>query len=114
MPLLVRELIYQERTSLEEFGIDGENALNTALYDKLLDIPEIQNDEQGSNKAVLSLFNDVYYVCTAVLLSEHPERDFDHYCDVLGRLVHNPYAGIHRLEHIRSYCGLAMAFSVRP
>lgn len=110
MALPLRTLVYRERMSLEEFGIDGENSLNSLLYDKLLDIPEIQRDEIDSNKAILTLFNDVYYVCTAVLLTEHPERDLDNYRNILGELIHDSYAGIHKLKHVRSYCGLAMVY----
>lgn len=63
-----RKDIYRERKSIEEFGVDEKDTVNSALFDVLLQIEYIG----GNEETIMRLFNDAYYVCTALLLEKRP------------------------------------------
>ena len=82
---LSREFIYRNKSELDEFLKD--NPLNDELYDIYLDI--ISSDKKYLsrehyvklyvNTDIVSIFNDVYYICTRVILTPHPELKIEHY-----------------------------------
>lgn len=63
-----RELIYQDKVSIKDFGIDEKGSLNKLIYDKYMSFaPEMQITKSGFNSRALKAFNDAYYVCTTIL-----------------------------------------------
>jgi hypothetical protein len=60
--------IYLKKRSIEEFGVDEKNTVNNALFDVLLQIEYIG----GNEDTIVRVFNDAYYVCTALLLEKRP------------------------------------------
>lgn len=63
-----RELIYEDKVSIKDFGIDEKGSLNKLIYDKYMSFaPEMQITKSGFNSRALKAFNDAYYVCTTIL-----------------------------------------------
>lgn len=64
-----RNLIYEERTKLEEFGIEEESNVNKMLYDQwLLGREDLHALEDGYISRKLKVFNDAHYVCTLITM----------------------------------------------
>lgn len=77
--LFRRELIYKNRTSLEELADEHEEI--TFLIDNMLDNYYFSSAD-GKDRALRS-FNTAYYICTLILLCEsRPEWYFARYCDI--------------------------------
>lgn len=82
---LPRHFIYRNRIHLDEFLKD--NPLNEDLYDVYLDIMSLDEKHLNReyyvqlyvNRDIASIFNDVYYICTRVILTPHPELEIEHY-----------------------------------
>lgn len=63
-----RELIYQDKQSLDDFGVKGASSLNKILFvDYLMGAQELKVGEYGFNVRALKAFNDAYYACTVIL-----------------------------------------------
>ena len=69
---LPRELIYQDRRSITDFAISDEHWVNKALFDQLISFKCIKSKEETTEKLILSIFNDAYYILTIVFLEEFP------------------------------------------
>lgn len=77
--LFRRQLIYKNRTSLEELADEHEEI--TFLIDNMLDNYYFSSAD-GKDRALRS-FNTAYYLCTLILLCENrPEWYFARYCDI--------------------------------
>lgn len=77
--LFRRQLIYKNRTSLEELADEHEEI--TFLIDNMLDNFYFSSAD-GKDRA-LRCFNTAYYLCTLILLCEsRPEWYFARYCDI--------------------------------
>ena len=74
-----RKNIYRERMSIEDFDVDDNSTINHAIFDILFQIDCISTEE----KSMVSLFNDAYYVCTALLLEKRPYFQINNYSDIL-------------------------------
>ena len=65
----IRKLVYEDRTLLNDFGINDTGSLNNLIYDEwLLGRQEIDPFETNHLACYLKVFNDAYYVCTNALL----------------------------------------------
>lgn len=64
-----RELIYEDRSSLEDFRVNDEGTLNKLLYDNyLIETTDLCQGEANIVNRILKVFNDAYFVCTIVLM----------------------------------------------
>ena len=69
-----RELIYEEKNCIDEFGINDDASLNHLIYEEwLLNMPDLEPFKPGLSKRRLKVFNDAYYICTLILM--HPTNE---------------------------------------
>ena len=73
---LPKELIYKERTNLEDFGVDDKPSLNNFIYEHLFNAYYREHDFEG---LALRIFNCSYYICTMALAEKRPEIRFGAY-----------------------------------
>lgn len=72
--IIPRELIYEDRKFLKEFGVYEDSSLNHLIYEEwLLNLPELNPFKPGLSQRRLKVFNDAYYICTLVLM--HPTNE---------------------------------------
>lgn len=74
---LPKELIYQDRKSLDDFM---DNNVTEQLVSNMLDINVLQFSE--FEKHALDCLNTAYYICTMVQVESKPEWRFGEYCDI--------------------------------
>ncbi len=72
------QLIYRTRKSLEEFT--DNNKKNEYIVNSMLDIPYLQSP--SFKEHATECFNAAYYICTLILVDEHPEWSLPKYCDI--------------------------------
>ena len=71
---LLRELVYEEKPSRNDFGINDKGSLNNRLYNEwLLLRKELDPEDSYFYSKITKAFNDAYFVCTVVLM--WPERE---------------------------------------
>ena len=75
---LPSQLIYRTRNSLEEFT--NNNEMNECLVDNMLDIYYLQSS--NFKERATACFNAAYYICTLILVDEHPEWSLPKYYDI--------------------------------
>lgn len=73
-----RELICRTRNSLEEFTTNNE--MNECLVDNMLDIYYLHSS--NFKERVTACFNAAYYICTLILVDEHPEWSLPKYYEI--------------------------------
>lgn len=81
----IGEKNFQERESLNEFGVDEKGTLNNALFDVLL---QFQYVSRSSNmeKIILGLFNKAYYICSLILFEPRPYFKLQKYKEYAGKI----------------------------
>lgn len=85
-----RSLIYQERYSLEDFGVyDKKGGCNRFLYKELLK-RESPTGTVDRMEEILSIFNTTYYLVTLFLIDPYPETRVGGYCNAARH--HNNYS----------------------
>jgi len=63
-----RELIYEDKKSLKDFGIDNANSFTKFLFeDWVLTLTDLKPGENGYMSRILQVFNDTYYICTLIM-----------------------------------------------
>jgi hypothetical protein len=63
-----RELIYEEKESLIDFGISLDKSLNKVLFNEwFFSLPDLRPGDVGFPNRILQTFNDAYYICMVVL-----------------------------------------------
>lgn len=63
-----RELIYEEKESLIDFGISLDKSINNVLFNEwFFSLPDLRPGDVGFSNRILQTFNDAYYICTVVL-----------------------------------------------
>ena len=75
---LPSQLVCRTRNSLEEFTINNE--MNECLVDNMLDIYFLQSS--NFKERATACFNTAYYICTLILVDEHPEWSLPKYYDI--------------------------------
>lgn len=104
-----RELIYEDKLSLDDFEIDTESSLDCAFYDMLQKVENLpQSIGEDLEKTYLRNFNDAYYIATSVLKEKRPELKFDEYKRIACEEVISPNASVFREYSIRGVCVLSM------
>ena len=74
--ILSKELIYEEKPSREDFGINDEGALNNRIYNEwFLSRKELDPEDCYYYSKITKVFNDAYFFCTLVLM--HPEKEIN-------------------------------------
>ena len=71
-----RKLIYRERESLNDFGVQESNSFNGRLFQLL---SEQFLSTNGADTLLLQCFNNAYYLCTIILLEDLPHLKVDKY-----------------------------------
>ena len=79
-------LIYEKRETLDNFDVDYDN-INGELYDKLLNVRCLQIPYTEMRKHILSIFNDVYYICTMLLVEYRPMDHYGQYLSVARKEI---------------------------
>lgn len=69
---IYRRLIYKDRTSLNEFGINEDGSLNQLLYEEWL---LSRRELRGDDRRILQAFNDAHFLCTMAFVK--PDARFD-------------------------------------
>lgn len=77
--IIPRELIYEDKKNISEFGINDVGSLNYLIYEEwLLNRVELKPFKSGLPVRMLKVFNDAYFICTLILM--HPtNKDFVSY-----------------------------------
>lgn len=73
-----RELMYKEKASLKDFGVNNEMTIEHRFYEGLLKRPSIK-DCLKKRETILRIFNNAYYLCTLILMDEDPRLSIDSY-----------------------------------
>ncbi len=77
-----RNLIYRDRKGLNEF-IEGNN-LNAVIVDNMQDVDVLMMDDFEAR--ALTCLNAAYYICTLILMEEHPEWRIPFFIDYPRKL----------------------------
>lgn len=72
------QLIYRTRKSLEDFT--NNNEMNECIVDNMLEISYLQSS--NFKERATACFNAAYYICTLILVDEHPEWSLPKYYDI--------------------------------
>lgn len=108
-----RELIYEEKFSLEDFEIDDEKSLDCAFYDLLQKVERLPHHMgEDLETTYIHLFNDAYYIATNVLTEKRPELKFDKHKQIAGEEIISPNARIYSEDSVRGYCVLSMVWAI--
>lgn len=70
-----RILIYEDKGHLLDYEVEDNRSVNHLLYNFL-------NQNFGSIKDMTSLFNDAYYLCTLILMTDSPHMHFDDFAEI--------------------------------
>lgn len=65
-----RSLIYKERESLNDFGVNTPGTINNQLFSHMKELPFMY--DSGAKDLALLCFNNAYYICTVIMLDEFP------------------------------------------
>lgn len=104
-----RELIYEDKFSLDDFDIDTESSLDCAFYDVLQKVEKLpQCLGEDLEKTYLRIFNDAYFIATSVLKDKRPELKFEEYKKIACEEIVSPHASVISDNSIRGFCVLSM------
>lgn len=76
-----RQLIYKERTDLDEFGVRVEGTINNYLFTKMRKMTLLRCSD--AKDIALKCLNNAYYICTLIQLEEFPDLCMDKYEELL-------------------------------
>lgn len=106
----IRQLIYRERKSLDEFDVLAEEKnilVNAFLYDRILKIGYLHPMYDYANEETLRIFNDVHFFMT---LFFHDENPLAHYADY--RRIPNPNQQKDEISQNRTWVVLSMIYVI--
>lgn len=75
-------LIYEKREDLTAFSVDDDDCINGAMYERLLNLRCLQLPYSEMRKQILSIFNDVYYICTMLFEEYRPSEHLGQYLSI--------------------------------
>ena len=84
--LLIRELIYDEKT-LDDFDIDSDESVFKLFFDLLLNMDGTRITDGDAEKRITGMFNDACFICNAVIQMKRPYLQFRY----LRELVSHDY-----------------------
>ncbi len=76
-----RQLIYRDRTDMNEFDVEKTGTSDGWFLDNLKKRPFILKTEKAADYA-LRIFNDAHYICTLFFLQDHEELYFAKYLSI--------------------------------
>lgn len=105
----IRQLIYRERKSLDEFGIlvDDKSKITPFLYDRLIHIDYLHPKHKYSNEEILRILNDVFFFHTLFFNDDNP---LAHYADY--QQISNPNNSSDNLSKNRQWVEMAIAYVI--
>ena len=106
----IRQLIYRERQSLDDFNVLAEEKnvlVNAFLYDRILKIYYLHPMYDYANEETLRIFNDVHFFMT---LFFHDENPLVHYADY--RRIPNPNQKNDDISQNRTWVELSMIYVI--
>lgn len=78
----IRDLVYEEKTSLKNFGVYNMGSQGQMLYDNwILLRVNLKPGIKGFKNRIIRAFNDTFFVCTAVLTNPHSEHNLSYYTE---------------------------------
>lgn len=108
-----RELIYEDKLSLDDFQIDLEGSFDCDFYDLLQRVENLEKRwGEDLEKTYLNIFNDAYYIATRVLIDKRPELMFDEYKRVACEEIISPNASLFSENSVRGRCVLSMVYAL--
>lgn len=75
-----RSLIYKDRTSLKDFGVQDPGSINYYLFSNL---KEIYMATDRAKELILRCFNNAYYICTLIPFDDFPDMQVAEYESLL-------------------------------
>lgn len=72
-----RSLIYKDRTTLNEFGVQDEGTFNNYIFTQMRKLTLLRCGD--AKEIALRCFNNAYYICTLIQLEEFPDLCMDKY-----------------------------------
>ncbi len=79
---LPRELIFENRRSLDDFSVDETESPNSLFFNQLMQINCLSPEYLETEKQILSIFNDAYYIVTLIYLEKRPVLRLGYYRQV--------------------------------
>ena len=76
-----RSLIYKDRTSLDDFGVQTPGTINNYLFTQMRRMTLLRCGD--AKDIALRCFNNAYYICTLMQLEEFPDLCMDKYESLL-------------------------------
>lgn len=77
---LLRELVYEDKPSRYDFGINDKGSLNNRIYNEwLLLRKELDPEDRFFYSKITRILNDTYYVCTLVLIWPEKETNLNYF-----------------------------------
>lgn len=65
-----RELIYEDKSTLDDFGYKDEKSFDGQIYKGLLKIKDMKPGDKGFYDRLLTVYNDTYLICSMVVKLE--------------------------------------------
>lgn len=76
----LRPLIYQDRSSIDEFDIADPESLDALMLEQIENSMIVELD--GAAQYILDIFNNAYYITTLILMEKHPIHYFRSYLTI--------------------------------
>ena len=73
----IRPLVYQDKSNIDQFDIEDATALDAEML-RRIECSEIITFA-GTNKYILDIFNNAYYITTLIMMEKHPVHYFKKY-----------------------------------
>ncbi len=97
--ILVRELIYKEKT-LDEFEIDDENSLFYFFFEYLIGMREIKSHTTDDvEKLITNIFNDASFICTVVYQLKRPSLHYGYIRSMITRKSGDKFYSVYEDLH---------------
>lgn len=84
-----RSLIYENRSSLDDFNIHNETSLNSAIYKLLRRHLYAEYGLNNYRDLILQMFNEAYYLCTMLIIDRNADANFRDYIEAV--MIDSPY-----------------------
>lgn len=82
---LPRELVYKEKSSVNEFEYHPENKSVWKIHSFIMEYSETLLYKKNDELLSIMLLNDAYYICTLVLIDNNPVNHFVYYTQIANR-----------------------------
>lgn len=96
----LRPLIYQDRSSIDEFDIADPESLDALLLEQIDNSMIVEFD--GAAQYILDIFNNAYYITTLILMEKHPIHYFRSYLTIAEH-AGSAYLGVKEKNILHRY-----------